>query len=196
MPSSLSSAPIGSSDRHGVRAGPVLDHADALEEVGAGLVHLVDEHDARNLVAVSLTPDGFGLRLNAGVAVQKNDSTVKHGQRTFDFDGEVDVAGGVDDVEAVLRRLVAKTCVGIDLTFPEGGRGSRGDRDAAFLLLLHPVHRGGAVMDFADLVGLAGVVKDTFRVVVVLPASMWAMIPKLRYRSSGYSRAMMTPYQR
>jgi hypothetical protein len=26
--------------------------------------------------------------------------------------------------------------------------------------LLHPVHRGGALMDFADLVGLAGIIKN------------------------------------
>src|SRR5690349_24114307 len=32
-----------------------------------------------------------------------------------------------------------------------GGRGGS-DRDAAFLLLLHPVHGGGALMNFAELV--------------------------------------------
>ena len=35
-----------------------------------------------------------------------------------------------------------------------------GDGDAALLLLLHPVHGRGAVVDFADLMGLAGVVED------------------------------------
>ncbi|KAF0114291.1 MAG: hypothetical protein FD150_1638 [Rhodobacteraceae bacterium] len=148
-------------NRHGIRAGPVLDHADALEEVGAGLVHLVDEHDPRNLVAVRLTPDGFGLRFHTGVAVEQDHCTVKHGQRTFDFDGEVDVAGGVDDVEAILvgTRMFETR---INRPFPERGGCGRGDRDPAFLFLLHPVHRRGAVVDFADLVGLAGVVKDAF----------------------------------
>ncbi len=74
----------------------------AVEEVSADFVHLVDEHDARNLVAVSLTPNGFGLRLNTGVGVQNSNRTVKNRQRTFNFDGEVNVAGGVDDVHAVL----------------------------------------------------------------------------------------------
>ena len=44
---------------------------------------------------------------------------------------------------------------------PLAGGGRRSDRDAAFLLLLHPVHDGRAVVHFADLVGSAGVVKDT-----------------------------------
>jgi hypothetical protein len=103
MPSSLSSAPIGNVDRNRRRAGAVLDHLDAVEEVGADLVHLVDEDDPRNLVAVGLTPHRFGLRLNAGVGVQQRDGTVENRERALDLDGEVHVAGGVDDVEAVLR---------------------------------------------------------------------------------------------
>src|SRR5207244_12429818 len=42
-----------------------------------------------------------------------------------------------------------------------GGGGRGGDRDAAFLLLLHPVHDGGAVVDFPELVGAARVIEDT-----------------------------------
>src|SRR4029077_20191099 len=34
------------------------------------------------------------------------------------------------------------------------------DRDAALLLLRHPVHRGRALVDLTDLVGLAGVEED------------------------------------
>src|SRR2546423_10771198 len=44
----------------------------------------------------------------------------------------------VDDVDAVVG--------------PLGGGGGRRDRDAALLLLLHPVHRRGALVDLADLV--------------------------------------------
>ena len=40
-----------------------------------------------------------------------------------------------------------------------GGRGGR-DRDAALLLLLHPVHDGSALVDLAHLVGAAGVEED------------------------------------
>src|SRR5918997_785930 len=56
------------------------------------------------------------------------------------------MAGSVDDVDLVI--------------VPEGGGGSRGDRDATLLLLLHPVHRGGAVMYLTDLVVDPGVEQD------------------------------------
>src|SRR6185369_2021373 len=114
--------------------------------VRAGAVELVDEAHPRHAVLVGLAPHGLRLRLYAGNAVERCNRAVEHAQRTLDFDREVDVAGGVDDVQAVV--------------VPEAGRRGRRDRDAALLLLLHPVHRGGAVMDFADLVGLAGVVED------------------------------------
>jgi hypothetical protein len=77
------------------------DHVDARVEVGARAVELVDEADARHVVAVGLTPDGLGLRLNAGHAVEHRDRAVEHAQRALDLDGEVDVAGGVDDVDLV-----------------------------------------------------------------------------------------------
>jgi hypothetical protein len=71
---------------------------------------------------------------------------VEHAQRTLHLDGEVDVAGRVDDVEA--------------LVLPErGGRGRR-NGDAALLLLLHPIHRRGAFVHLPDLVALAGVIED------------------------------------
>ena len=147
------------SDRGGDRTGPVLDHANTVVKVCADLVHLVDEDDTRNLVAVGLTPDGFGLGFDTGVGVEQADSTIENRKRTLDFDGEVNVAGGVDDVETDLG---VRGAFGgrVFLALPESGRGSRGDRDAAFLFLLHPVHGRGAVVDFADLVGLAGVIED------------------------------------
>ena len=124
----------------------VDDRLHAIFEVGAGAVELVDEAHPRHAVLVGLTPHRLGLRLNPGNAVETGNRAIEHAQRAFDFDGEVDVAGGVDDVDAVV--------------VPETGRRSRGDRDPAFLLLLHPVHRRRAIMHFADLVALAGVIED------------------------------------
>jgi hypothetical protein len=45
---------------------------------------------------------------------------------------------------------------------PEAGGCSRRDRDAALLLLFHPVHGRCAVMHFANLVIDAGVIQHAF----------------------------------
>src|SRR5437764_12212599 len=56
------------------------------------------------------------------------------------------MAGRVDDVDLVIA--------------PEAGGRGGGDGDAALLLLLHPVHDGGAFMDLADLVAHPRIEKD------------------------------------
>src|SRR5206468_9683718 len=68
-----------------------------------------------------------------------------------DLDREIDVTWRVDDIDSELDAVTCPEC---------SGRGRR-DRDAALLLLLHPVHRRGAFMHLADLVLLAGIVKNT-----------------------------------
>ena len=52
-------------------------------------------------VLVGLAPDGLGLRLDAGHAVEDGDRAVEDPQRALHLDGEVDVPGGVDDVDGV-----------------------------------------------------------------------------------------------
>src|SRR5512138_2735299 len=114
------------------------DRLHRVEEVRADAVHLVDEADAGDLVLVRLPPDRLGLGLHALHRVEHRAGAVEDAERPLHLDGEVDVAGGVDDVQPVIA--------------PEGGgRGGR-DGDAALALLLHPVHDGGALMDLADLV--------------------------------------------
>src|SRR5207248_3223336 len=54
--------------------------------------------------------------------------------------------GRVDDVDLVIA--------------PEAGGRGGGDGDAALLLLLHPVHDGGAFVDLADLVTDPGIEKN------------------------------------
>ena len=139
------------------RAGAVLDHLHTVEEVSTDLVHLVDEHNTWNVIAVSLAPHGFGLRLNAGIGVQHTNCAIQHSQRTLNLNREVDVSGRVDDIEAVLLRLSRLAVLG---TFPEGRRRSRGNRDTTLLLLLHPVHGRGTIVHFADLVRLACVIQN------------------------------------
>ena len=107
---------------------------------------LLTKHIRGHGVLVGLAPHGHRLRLDAGDAVEDGDGAVEDAQRALDLGGEVDVAGGVDDVDLVVLP-------------PAGRRGGR-DGDAALLLLLHPVHGGGALVDLTDLVGDAGVEQD------------------------------------
>ena len=57
------------------------DRVDGEVEVGAELVHLVDEADAGDVVLVGLTPYGLGLGLNALLAVEHGDGAVEDAQR-------------------------------------------------------------------------------------------------------------------
>ena len=112
----------------------------------ADAVHLVDVGEARDGVLVGLTPDGLRLRLDAGDGVEDGDGAVEDAEAALDLDREVDVAGRVDDVDAVVVPLARR----------RRGR----DRDAALLLLLHPVHDRGALVNLADFVRAARVVED------------------------------------
>src|SRR5574343_233490 len=140
-------------DGHRVGLQTQLHLLDDLEEVGTGAVHLVHEGQARHLVLVGLTPHGFRLRLYATDGTVNHDGTIQHAHRALDFDGEVDVSRGINDVDTVLRTRGVHT-------LPETGGGSRGNGDTALLLLLHPVHRRGTIVHFADLVVHTGVKKD------------------------------------
>ena len=150
--STRSTTPLNSaSGRWGAARGaggrPAVDHhLDATEEVGADAVHLVDVGDARDVVLVGLAPDGLGLGLDAADGAEEGDRAVEHAQAALDLRGEIHVSGRVDDVDAVVAPVAG------------GGRG--GDGDAALLLLVHPVHGGGAFVHLAHLVRLARVEED------------------------------------
>jgi hypothetical protein len=133
-------------DGHRFRAEAVAHHAKHVVVVGADAVHLVDERDARHAILVGLAPHRLGLWFHAADRTEHGDRTVENPQRALDFDGEVDVAGGVDDVDAVVA--------------PGGGGGGGGDRDPALALLLHPVHRGGAFVHLARAMDAARIKED------------------------------------
>ena len=135
------------SDGAGIEA--LADGVDGMFEVGAHLVHLVDEANARNTVLIGLAPNGFRLRLDSMHSIEHGAGAVEHAQRAFHLGGEVHVAGGVDDVDANV--------------FPEAGRGRGGDSDAAFLLLRHPVHRRRAFMDLTNAVRASCIEQDALR---------------------------------
>ena len=89
-----------SHDRQSVQT--VVDHLHRAEEIRPDPVHLVDEADARDVVTVGLAPHGLGLGLHARHRVEHGDGAVQHAQAALHLDGEVDVAGGVDDVDPVV----------------------------------------------------------------------------------------------
>ena len=126
----------------------ILHHLHDPPEVGARPVHLVHEGDPGHAVLVGLPPDRLGLRLYAGDRAEHGHRAVENPKRPFHLGGEVHVSGRIDDVDPVV--------------LPETGRRGRGDRDPALLLLLHPVHRRGSLVNLAQLVGDARVVEDAF----------------------------------
>src|SRR5215831_14632942 len=81
--------------------------------------------------------------------IEHGAGAVQHAQGALDFGGEVDVARGIDDVDADVA--------------PGASGGSGRNSDTALLLLLHPVHRSGALMDLADAVRPARIEQDALR---------------------------------
>ena len=141
-----------------VRAEPLTHHLDGAVQGRADAIELVDEADARDLVALGLPPDGLGLGLDAGDRIEHRDRTVEHSQRSLDLDGEVDVAGRVDQVDPMRAGLGA---VGLRIAWlPEAGGRDRVDRDAAALLFLVEVGVRRTVVDLADVVRAARVEQD------------------------------------
>ena len=100
------------------------------------------------MILAGLTPDGFGLGLNAALGAEHAHGAVQNAQRTLDLYGKINVAGSVDQIDL--------------MTAPFTGRRRRGDGNSALLLLLHPVHRGHALVHLADAMGAARIVEDTF----------------------------------
>src|ERR1019366_8886485 len=125
------------------------DRIDRVFEVSAHLVHLVNEANARHAVLVGLTPNRLGLRLYSVYGIEHGTSTIKYTQRALDLGGEVHVAGRIDNVDPNI--------------FPNAGGRRRRDRNAAFLLLRHPVHRRGAFMDLTNAVRASRIEQDALR---------------------------------
>ena len=124
-----------------------MHHIHNAIEVRAVDIHLVDIAHTRNLVHISLSPNGFRLGLNAALCTEDSNGAVENAQRALNLYGKVNVAGGVDNVDTSV--------------VPEASGSSGGNSDTSFLLLLHPVHGSAAIVSFAHLVRLTRVVQDT-----------------------------------
>jgi hypothetical protein len=150
-PANLSSAADHHLDRHRSGAQPVLDLLDDAQEIGAVARSILFTKMMRGtsyLLAWRHTVSVCGC--TPAQPHKHHHGTVEHPQRTLHLDREIDVPGGVDDVQAVLVELLVHA-------LPEAGGRRGGDGDATLLLLRHPVHRGGAVVHLAELVRYAGV---------------------------------------
>ena len=121
---------------------------DDAVEIGADAVELVDVDDAGDFGVIGVAPVSFGLGLDAAGAAEYAYAAVEDFERAVNFDGEIDVAWGVDDVELVI--------------LPEASGGGGLDGDAALGFLFHEVHGGCAVVYFADFVDLAGELENAF----------------------------------
>ncbi len=125
-----------------------LHLSDDAVEICTDPVELVDVNNASDFGVICVAPVGFRLRLNAAGTAEYADTAVEDFERTVNFDGEVNVARSVDDVELVV--------------FPEASGGGGLDRDSALGFLFHEVHGGCAVVDLTDFVDLAGELENTF----------------------------------
>jgi hypothetical protein len=138
--------PDGQLQDDGIGEQFIADAIDGHLEVGPGLIHLVNEAQARQVVLLSLSPDGLGLCLDTFAAVEHCHGAVEHTERAFDLGGEVDVSRGIDKVYFKF--------------LPRAPGGGGGDGDSSFLLLFEIVHNGGAVVDLAHFVGFSRVIED------------------------------------
>src|SRR6266849_5357030 len=136
--------------RHRTRSEALLDGADHVIEIRAHAVHFVDKADARHAVFIALATHGFRLRQHSGNGIEYAHRAVEHAQRAFHFHGEVHVAGGINNVDAILLAEAV----------PRSGGGGAGDGDTALAFLLHPVHGGGAFVHGTDLVGHPRIEQD------------------------------------
>ncbi len=130
----------------GFGAQPLADGLDGPFERCADPVHLVDEANPRDPVAVGLPPDGFTLRFHTLDGVKNDHAAVEHAERALDFGRKIDMAGRIDDIDLV--------------AFPLCRNSSGNDRNTPFAFLNHPVRYRGAVVHRADAVRLTGIEQD------------------------------------
>lgn len=152
-------------DAVGAEAEP--DGAEEKSGEAPSPVHLVDGADAHQ-AGSALTPTCFD-RLDASTSNTAQQRRRGRRRRSA-TDGVVDVPVSIS-CTCDHHRPGPRAC---------GGGGL--DGDAALLLFLEEVHGGGALVDLADLVVLAGVVEDAAR-------RRWSCLRRCgrRCRSCGYS---------
>ena len=112
-------------------------------KISANAIKLIDERNSGNLVFIGLSPHGFTLGLDSADCTKNHDRAIEYSERALDFDCEIHMPRSIDDVDPIV--------------FPSCGRCSGSDRDPTLLFLRHPIHRGGALVNFAKFMGFSSV---------------------------------------
>jgi hypothetical protein len=118
---------------HGVigrNADDFLDLVDHALRVGGGQIDLVQHREDFNAELDSRVAVGHGLRFHTLRGIDHQQRAFAGRQRTRNFVGEIDVAGGVNQVELVFLAV---------LRLVQQGGGLRLDGDAALALQVHRV---------------------------------------------------------
>ena len=101
-PTKLSSLPIGICSGTAFAREALADHLHHVRSKSAPTRSILLTNAMRGTpVALGLAPDRLRLRLDTRHAAEHRDGAVEHAQRALDLDREVDVARGIDDVDAV-----------------------------------------------------------------------------------------------
>ena len=137
--------------RVGIRAEFLAHLGHYTVKIRASAIHFVNEGNAGHTVFGGLPPHRFRLRLNAGDAAENGDRAVEHAHGTLHLGGEIHVAGGVDNVDA-MSDAFPQLIGAVGLLRPKTRGGRAGNRDTAFALLFHPVGDGVAVVHLSDFV--------------------------------------------
>ena len=137
----------------------IADLIDCVQIVCSDNIHLIDERDTRNIESVCLMPDIFRLRFHTFLGREDADSAVKHTQRALDFYREIHVAGGINDINAVLR--LAVVTLAVHLMLPVAGGSRRCNGDTTLLLLGHIVHGSSSFVCLTNLVVNTGKEQDS-----------------------------------
>ncbi|MNI12800.1 hypothetical protein D3C73_659960 [compost metagenome] len=98
------------------------------------------------MILISLSPNCFGLRLNAFFSAEHSNCSVQYTQGTLYLNGKVNVPRGINNINAV--------------TFPSSGRSGGSNRNSTLLFLFHPVHRCCTFVHFTDFVYFTCIVKN------------------------------------
>jgi hypothetical protein len=119
-------------------------------------IHFIDKNKTWHTVLIRLTPDCFRLGLYPPHRTKHGARAIQYAQGSLYLDSEVHMAWRINNIDAMLVVLIIHT-------LPEAGSSRRGNGDTPLLLLHHPIHYRGAIVNFPDSMGYPCIIKHAFR---------------------------------